>query len=65
MNTARKLRFIKTDCNTLNGIESIGEGLIAVCADSQLINPEHRLIKIDLSNIDRSTNKPSIPHYLN
>ena len=56
----KKLNFIKTDCDTLNGIESIGSWLIAVCADSQLINPKHRLIKIDLSNIDPSTNEPSI-----
>ncbi len=56
----RQLSFIETDCDALNGIESIGDWLIAVCADSKLIKPKHRLIKIDLSNINPATNKPSV-----
>lgn len=56
----RKLKYIKTDCDALNGIESIGQWLIAVCADSKLIKPKHKLIKIDLSNIDESTNRPHV-----
>ena len=56
----QKLSFIKTDCDTLNGIVSIGDWLIVVCADSKLINPIHKLIKIDLSNIDPTTNKPTV-----
>ena len=56
----KKLSFIETDCDTLNGIVSIENWLIAVCADSKLINPIHKLIKIDLSNINPSTNKPTV-----
>lgn len=54
------LSFIKTPCDALNGIESIGQWLIVVCADSRLINPKHKLIKIDLSNINPLTNQPTV-----
>jgi hypothetical protein len=56
----KKLSFIETDCDTLNGIVSTGDWLIAVCADSKLISPIHRLIKIDLSNINSLTHKPTV-----
>ena len=56
----RKLNYIKTDCDALNGIESIGQWLIAVCADSKLIKPKHRLIKIDLSNKDKYSGSPQV-----
>jgi hypothetical protein len=56
----RKLEYIKTDCDALNGIESIGQWLIAVCADSKLIKPKHKLIKIDLSNTDPTTHSPHV-----
>lgn len=56
----RKLVLIKTDCDALNGIESIGKWLIAVCADNKLIKPKHKLIKIDLSKTSSITNRPPV-----
>jgi hypothetical protein len=61
----KKLRFIPTDCDALNGIENIGDWLIAVCADNKLINPKHKLIKINLSEINPYTNKPTISTLFN
>lgn len=40
----------KTECDEINGIESLENWLIAVCADSSLFSPVHSLIKINIQD---------------
>lgn len=44
------VEIFETQCDELNGIESIENWLIVVCADSALFSAQHSLIKIDIED---------------